>query len=54
MNLDRIAKSPNLSSENAALLSESVSLMQAISKEVRTISYLLHPPLLDELGAVRQ
>ena len=52
MNLERIVRSPNLSSENAALLSESVSLIEAITKEVRTISYLLHPPLLDELGLI--
>ena len=32
------------------LLSESSSLIRDISDEIRTLSYLLHPPLLDECG----
>jgi two-component system, NarL family, sensor kinase len=31
-------------------LSESEAMVQEMSKEVRTISYLLHPPMLDEAG----
>jgi len=31
-------------------LSECLSLSDQISSEVRTLSYLLHPPLLDEMG----
>jgi PAS domain S-box-containing protein len=31
-------------------LSESFALAEQISSEVRTLSYLLHPPLLDEVG----
>jgi signal transduction histidine kinase len=34
--------------KNAA--SDSLELAQEMSKEVRTVSYLLHPPLLDEAG----
>jgi signal transduction histidine kinase len=34
----------------AAVLSDSENLIQEMSKEVRTISHLLHPPLLDEAG----
>jgi signal transduction histidine kinase len=34
----------------AETLSESEALVQEMTKEVRTISYLLHPPLLDERG----
>jgi len=34
----------------AAVLNDSESLIQEMSKEVRTISHLLHPPLLDEAG----
>ena len=41
--IDRLVKT-------AATLSDSESLVQEMSKEVRTISYLLHPPLLDESG----
>ena len=34
------------------LLSDSVRLLQQCTEELRTISYLLHPPLLNELGLV--
>jgi signal transduction histidine kinase len=34
----------------ASVLSDSENLIQEMSKEVRTISHLLHPPLLDEAG----
>ena len=29
---------------------ESLELVRQLSKEIRTVSYLLHPPLLDEIG----
>ena len=32
------------------LLQESIGLSNEVNKEIRTLSYLLHPPLLDELG----
>ena len=41
--IERLAKTANA-------LSESESIVQEMSKEVRTISYLLHPPMLDEAG----
>jgi signal transduction histidine kinase len=41
--IERLAKTANA-------LSESEAMVQEMSKEVRTISYLLHPPLLDEAG----
>ena len=34
----------------AALAAESHQLSDDLSKEIRTLSYLLHPPLLDEVG----
>lgn len=43
-------KSANLDPEIKATLSECLGLTQEVSSEVRTLSYLLHPPLLDELG----
>jgi signal transduction histidine kinase len=52
MNLDRLAELGKLSSEQTGFLSESLSLVQAMSVQLRTISYLLHPPLLDEIGLV--
>jgi PAS domain S-box-containing protein len=33
-----------------ALVAESQEISDALSKEIRTLSYLLHPPLLDEIG----
>ena len=52
MNLDRISMIATLDPEPAVLVSESIALVQRMSTEVRTICYLLHPPLLDELGLV--
>lgn len=39
-----------LSDSAAAALQENASLLDQISSEIRTISHLLHPPLLDEIG----
>lgn len=47
MNLDRLSASGN---GNAALASESAGIVDKCLKETRTISYLLHPPMLDEAG----
>ena len=52
MNQDRLAKLANLKPDAAEVLSENMALVETISAEIRTISYLLHPPLLDELGLV--
>jgi PAS domain S-box-containing protein len=35
---------------SAKALQESIGLVQELSRELRTISHLLHPPLLDEVG----
>jgi signal transduction histidine kinase len=40
----------NSSPKVLGLVSESIDLVQATLKELRTMSYLLHPPLLDEAG----
>jgi PAS domain S-box-containing protein len=34
----------------AEALSENIAIVKQISAELRTLSYLLHPPLLDEMG----
>jgi len=39
-----------LNSEIAEGIHESLDIIQQLSQELRTVSYLLHPPLLDELG----
>ena len=41
---------PNLSLRASACLSESLELAEQCSREIRTLSYLLHPPLVDEAG----
>ncbi|MGB2675744.1 MAG: PAS domain S-box protein [Candidatus Acidiferrum sp.] len=44
--------SPSLSEPAARALEKARALLQQMSREIRTLSYLLHPPLLDELGLV--
>ena len=43
-------KTATKNEEMNRLLSESIGLSNDVNKEIRTLSYLLHPPLLDELG----
>lgn len=51
INLEQILTTrANLSSTHEKLLSETVALTERSMAEVRTISHLLHPPLLDEVG----
>jgi PAS domain S-box-containing protein len=40
----------NLSPTVAKCVAENSSLVQQAASEIRTVSYLLHPPLLDEVG----
>ena len=39
-----------LSARAASCMSENATMVEEVSKQIRTISYLLHPPLLDEAG----
>lgn len=52
MTLGQLLKTVAANSENGArkALSDCLDLANQISSEIRTMSYLLHPPLLDELG----
>ena len=51
MNLASIQReSDRLSEEAARACQESLELVREMSKELRTMSHLLHPPLLDEAG----
>jgi PAS domain S-box-containing protein len=43
-------KAAVLDEESRNILSECANLNKQIGEEIRTLSYLLHPPLLDELG----
>jgi PAS domain S-box-containing protein len=53
LNLAQAAQSSDsLSERGQHALAEARRLLQEMSREIRTLSYLLHPPLLDELGLV--
>jgi signal transduction histidine kinase len=49
MNLAAFEKE-KLSADGSRLLTDSQQLIEQLSREVRTISHLLHPPMLDEAG----
>jgi len=44
------AQASKLDSEAARAIADNAALVKQASSEIRTISYLLHPPLLDEVG----
>jgi PAS domain S-box-containing protein len=44
------AESHKLSSEAAAREADNAAMVDQLSTEIRTVSHLLHPPLLDEVG----
>jgi PAS domain S-box-containing protein len=51
MNFSKVEReSAKLDPEAAQTLEENVTLVKSAAQEIRTISYLLHPPLLDEVG----
>jgi PAS domain S-box-containing protein len=51
MNASRVVdEKSNLSLDAARCAEENSNLIHQVSKDIRTMSYLLHPPLLDELG----
>jgi PAS domain S-box-containing protein len=50
MNVDQLKKTDGVDGDRARLLSDSDSILENLNKELRTMSHLLHPPLLDEVG----
>jgi signal transduction histidine kinase len=50
MNLSAVRIDVDRMIKTSSTLSDSEALVQEMSKEIRTISHLLHPPLLDETG----
>jgi PAS domain S-box-containing protein len=51
LSLAQVAQTqPQLDDRNRKVLSEARGMLQDMSRQIRTLSYLLHPPLLDELG----
>ena len=49
MNLDRMTAKDG-EQQSAALIEATISIHAELSRQLRTMSYLLHPPLLDEMG----
>ncbi len=52
LNLAQVRESTALGARSERALEKARSLLQDMSREIRTLSYLLHPPLLDDLGLV--
>jgi len=53
LNISRIAREKEfLSSVAAGSIEEAAVLIKQLAKEIRTLSHLLHPPMLEELGLV--
>ena len=50
MNLGAMRSSPEITSTEKSRIQDSWDMVERCSTEIRTISYLLHPPLLDEMG----
>jgi len=50
LNLGRLGGTAKLTQGEAEILSDAKQLAQGLVHEVRTISHLLHPPLLEEMG----
>ncbi len=52
ISLSAILSNPRIDPRTRQALNESLALADSCIREIRTMSYLLHPPLLDELGLV--
>jgi signal transduction histidine kinase len=53
LDLARVARSPaSLDKQAKHALSDARAMLAEMSREIRTLSYTLHPPVLDELGLV--
>lgn len=50
MNLTAVSKDLERLTETAGRVADSAGIVQQMSTDIRTMSYLLHPPLLDEMG----
>jgi signal transduction histidine kinase len=50
LNLRRLLRGDALQDQARATAEESIALLNGVHGEIRTLSYLLHPPLLDDAG----
>lgn len=53
VNLTKIERVNNLTEDKKRLVEESLSLGEQVMNEIRDISYLLHPPLLEQTGLTK-
>lgn len=53
LNMAQIRHAGSVTPETAAMIDECMRMVEDCTNELRTISYLLHPPLLGELGLGR-
>jgi two-component system, NarL family, sensor kinase len=52
LNLAQVRDSAALGERSERALEKARNLLQEMARDIRTLSYLLHPPLLDDLGLV--
>lgn len=53
MNIGTLERTvPGLSEQHEAIFAETTDLVETCSRDLRTLSYLMHPPMLDEIGLV--
>jgi PAS domain S-box-containing protein len=52
MNQSQMLNDPQITPATVELIKQNASFVSHLSTEIRTISHLLHPPLLDEVGLV--
>jgi len=50
MNINQMKAVDGATSEQTRLLADSDAVLRNLNRELRTLSHLLHPPLLDEMG----
>ncbi len=50
IDLDQVRESPRLNPREASLLVDGKALLETLTQDIRNLSHLLHPPLLDEVG----
>ncbi len=50
MNVAQLKRTNGAGGDRTNLISDTETLLQSLSSELRTMSHLLHPPLLDEMG----
>lgn len=50
LSLGQVARAEEKYPERKQLVADAIGMVKKVEEEIRTLSYVLHPPLLDELG----